>query len=69
MSSTAEYDYINRRIYLFSNKEQKIFVYSEASLELLGKVPVQKSVNEPQLYFYHTNSRNFLLVLGGYVRI
>lgn len=31
MSRTAEYDHINHRFYLFSNKEQRIYVYSETS--------------------------------------
>lgn len=30
---------------------------------------MQKTIIDPELYFYHTNGRNFLLLVGGYVRV
>lgn len=38
-------------------------------MELLCKVPVQKHVTNPNIHFCHINGRNFLMLVGGYVRV
>lgn len=65
ISPNVEYDHHHLRIYCFSNKWQKIYVYSSSKMELLCKVTVQKKVFNPFLHFYSINSRHFLILLGG----
>jgi len=69
ISKNVEYDYFNKRFFIFSNATQKLFVYSETSQEKLCEVSVQKKVIDPHLFIHHTNGRIFLLVIGGYCKI
>ena len=69
MSKNVEYDYFNKRLFFFSNSQQRVLVYSEATQEKLCEVKVQKKVNDPHLYIQHLNNRTFMLIVGGYCKI
>ena len=68
MSSNVEYDYENKRFYLYSNREQKIVVYSQASHEMLCYLVPQNKVYDPHLYLHSVSGRSFLMVIGGYTK-
>ena len=38
-------------------------------MEVLCKVSVQKKVMNPNIHFFQINGRNFLILLGGYIKI
>ncbi len=69
MSKNIEYDHLNKRFFTFSNSEQKIFVFSQASQDFLCSFKTKNKVFEPQLYLNHISSRIFLFVIGGYTKI
>lgn len=69
MSPNIEYDYENKRFFIFSNKEQKIYAYSEANRDLICTFSTKKKVINPHLYLHQINNRIFLLLIGGYSKI
>lgn len=69
INKNIEYDNFNKRFYFFSNEQQKILVFSEASQEMLCSVKVKNKVNDPHLFIHQVNNRHFLLIIGGYWRI
>lgn len=65
LSPNMEYDYLNSRIFCFSNKYQKIMVYSSKKGELLCRINIKRKVYNPILFIHLVGARHFLLVIGG----